>query len=99
MVGHYAPPFFLESEKEMRPTKNQTEIYNDKDHYLKEELETIEETIETYLMLWERHILTTFKEIGFDALAKKMLQEKKEKVNGALTNIKNSLCDGRCINE
>ena len=82
MVGHYAPPFFLESEKEMRPTKNQTEIYNDKDHYLKEELETIEETIETYLMLWERHILTTFKEIGFDALAKKMRKEKKEKENG-----------------
>ena len=83
----------------MRPTKNQTEIYNDKDHHLQDEMETIEECLKIYLMLWELQISETYEEIGFDALAKKMLQEKKEKVNGALTNIKNSLCDWRCINE
>ena len=83
----------------MKPTKNQTQKYDTKDHHLQNEFEIIEETIETYLMLWERHILTTFKEIGFDSLAKKMLHDKKQEIEEALSTIKNSLCDGRCINE
>ena len=83
----------------MRPTKNQTEIYNDKDHHLQDEMETIEECLKIYLMLWELQISETYEEIGFDALAKKMLHDKKQEIEDALSTIKNSLCDGRCINE
>tara|TARA_R100001443_G_C3285641_1_gene161511 strand:+ start:269 stop:520 length:252 start_codon:yes stop_codon:yes gene_type:complete len=83
----------------MKPKTNQTEIYNDKDHYLKEELETIEECLKIYLMLWELQISNSYEKIGFDVLAKKMLHDKKQEIEEALSTIKNSLCDGRCINE
>ena len=83
----------------MKPKTNQTEIYNDKDHHLKDELETIEEAIETFYMLWERDLLKTFEHYNVKAVGQKLLQERKQKVDEALTNIKNSLCDGRCINE
>tara|TARA_R100001015_G_C4499687_1_gene74625 strand:- start:106 stop:357 length:252 start_codon:yes stop_codon:yes gene_type:complete len=83
----------------MKPTKNQTEKYDTKDHHLQNEFEIIEEAIETFYMLWERDLLKTFEHYNVKAVGQKLLQERKQKVDEALTNIKNSLCDGRCINE
>ena len=66
----------------MKPTKN-----------LKEELETIEECLKIYLMLWELQIYNTYENLGCGVLAKEMLQEKKERVNKALSEIKNAMGD------
>ena len=66
----------------MKPTKN-----------LKEELETIEECLKIYLMLWELQIYNTYENLDCGALAKEMLQEKKERVNKALSEIKNAMGD------
>ena len=66
----------------MKPTKN-----------LKEELETIEECLKIYLMLWELQIYNTYENLGCGAWAKEMLQEKKERVNKALSEIKNAMGD------
>ena len=83
----------------MKPETNQAQKYDTKDHHLQNEFEIIEEAIETFYMLWERDLLKTFEHYNVKAVGQKLLQERKQKVDEALTNIKNSLCDGRCINE